>query len=194
MGTSVPTMGAKNIIVPYSTHDQTGPRMEADRMVVSTSRLSHWWGRERQCGPEVGPRKGGFSLTWRIRPSLRCGPAPMRGHWLRAAGLMSRVACLEIRSRTQICVWGWERVQVGSCFMRTNLDLIRISDNQRPQEKGQAALRRQAANCLDPPTLDPGILWSLELAEMSKWADLKLIIQKAIIWMKMKQGIKVNLE
>ena len=28
----------------------------------------------------------------------------MRGHWLRAAGLMSRVACLEIRSRTQICV------------------------------------------------------------------------------------------
>ena len=26
---------------------------------------------------------------------------------------------------------------------------------------------------------------------MSKWADLKLIIQKAIIWMKMKQGIKV---
>lgn len=42
--------------------------------------------------------------------------------------------------------------------MRTNLDLIRISDNQRPQEKGQAALRRQAANCLDPPTLDPGIL------------------------------------
>ena len=29
---------------------------------------------------------------------------------------------------------------------------------------------------------------------MSKWADLKLIIQKAIIWMKMKLGIKVNLE
>lgn len=27
---------------------------------------------------------------------------------------------------------------------------------------------------------------------MSKWTDLKLIIQKAIIWMKMKQGIKVN--
>lgn len=31
MGTSAPTMGAKNIIVPYPTHDQTGPRMEADR-------------------------------------------------------------------------------------------------------------------------------------------------------------------
>lgn len=42
MGTSVPTMGAKDIIVPYPTHDQTGPRMEADRMVVSTSRLQHW--------------------------------------------------------------------------------------------------------------------------------------------------------
>lgn len=63
MGTSVPTMGAKDIIVPYPTHDQTGPRMEADRMVVSTSRLQHWLGRERQCGSEVGPRKGGFSLT-----------------------------------------------------------------------------------------------------------------------------------
>ena len=42
MGTSVPTMGAKSIIVPYPTHDQTGPRMEADRMVVNTSRLQHW--------------------------------------------------------------------------------------------------------------------------------------------------------
>lgn len=42
MGISAPTMGAKEIIGPYPTMDQTGPGKEVAQMMVRTSREQLW--------------------------------------------------------------------------------------------------------------------------------------------------------